>query len=344
MIADASLDVKGGKMANRRFLAFLGSFLVFAIALDFTAFAQSSATGAGRTRGVAVTIQCNVAGADVVIDGTSSGKSPFTATLAAGDHSVAVTAPGYQPYNGKFSVTQATTIPVNLQPATMAVTINTNAPGASISIDGAQIKGNASNLTAGSHSVGVSAPGYVAQNTTINVSRPETFQINLQPATVAVTFSANVGGADIAVGGPGGKFSGKAPFTAQLLPGSYAVNASAGGYQPLSTQVNVTQASGQTFALTLQPSTATMNIVIPRNVMDPDTKDEGLLRSMVKVFVDGKLMNAKAEVMGNVAVAPGRHTIRIASGALSFQQDFDFAAGGVYSLEVMFGMQLRPGK
>jgi len=296
------------------------------------------------------------------------------------------------------------------------VTINTNVAGASITVDGAGIKGNVTNLKAGSHTVSASAPGYVAQSLTINVTKVETFTINLQPATASVTFSANVGGADIAVSGVSVKaqFNGKSPFTAQLLPGTYTVTAQAGGYRPITTQVNVSAGGAQTFSLsleqlkidvvlscnvggadvsvsgpasvsgkaplaaqlppgqytvtmsaagyrsntaqvsvaaapqkqavslTLEPSNATMNIVIPRNMLDPDSKDEGLLRGMVKVFVDGRLMNAKAEVMGSVPIAPGKHTIRIASGSLSFQQDFDFAAGGAYNLELVFGMQLKP--
>jgi hypothetical protein len=82
-----------------------------------------------------------------------------------------------------------------------------------------------------------------------------------------------------------------------------------------------------------------LSIAIPQAYLDPDTR-QGDREEQVRVFVDNRMV-AKRE-MERIVVAPGRHSVRVASGAFSIQLgDFEFQPGMSYVIELSMDLKVR---
>jgi len=268
-----------------------------------------------------LTVNTNVPGAQIAIDGR--GFPGNTTTVTPGNHSLTVSAPGFQaislPFNQPAS---ANTVNITLVANTFPLTVNTNVPGAPMALDGAPFQGNTISVTPGNHTLTVSAPGF--QAVTVPFNQPagaNVLNITLVANTFPLTVNTNVPGAALALDG--------APFpgrTTSALPGNHSLTVSAPGFQTLT--VPFVQPNGpHTLNLTLVASTGTLQIVTDR--LPP-------ARPGYKILIDG------VEVRGpQQALLPGSHTVRVSAGNLSFETSVTIASGQTLTLTPSVVWDLR---
>lgn len=182
-----------------------------------------------QAMGAQLTVSSNVQGAEVLINKNPAGKTPFSATVAPGSYAVTVRAPGFVEFNQNVVVSGPVQVNATLQPLSFALTVSANVQGAGVFINGNQAGKTPFSATVapGSYSVSVRAPGFVDFNQNVVVNGPVQVNATLQQVTFALTVSANVPGADVYLNN---NLAGKAPFSAQLPAGSYAVTVRAAGY------------------------------------------------------------------------------------------------------------------
>lgn len=191
-------------------------------------------------------------------------------------------------------------------------------------------------IAPGYYTIRVSAKGYTTFNGRINVSknRYQTINITLQPLTVYVNISANIKGARIYLNN---RPRGETPAGIRLTPGTYNLRLEADGYTTYQAQLRVTTSSRQNYNFRLQPSFATLNLVIPPNYLNKPGKSK---KYLVRVWVDDKPLNSKGAVY-NLQVPPGNHKVRIDAGAVSVTNQFAFKPGVVYNLELFMEIRLK---
>jgi len=261
------------------------------------------------------------------------------------------------------------------------LTIVVNVPGAVIVVDNQQLPGNQARVTGGPHNVQVMADGYLPFSGSLVVNGDQTFPVNLQPAAprngqvapmapaqppvngqvapmppaqppvngqiaprsparvvgFLLTINVNVQGAAVFVDG--------VPVQGMPIvgPGPHSVQVTAPGYQDYTASVNVTQPLTLNVALNPVVRPSTLTFVIPRGYHDPDMHPDDP-RSFVRIIVDGTLVNPQGE-MERIPVQPGRHRIRIASGAFSVELgDMDFRPRTDYVLELGMDVKVRVSK
>ncbi len=212
-------------------------------------FAQRTVTQG--TASYTVTFQVNPPNAQIFVDGNAIKGN--VATLTSGNHTVRVTAPGYQDYNGTIMVSGNMTVPITLQPATATVTFQLNIPGAQIYVNNQPIKGTVATLPFGTHTVRVSFAGYIEFTTTITVNGNMTVPIMLQPATATVTFQLNPGNAQVFVNNQAIKGN-----VATLPFGTHNVRVTAPGYLDFNTSITVN--GNMTVPVTLQAQTFKLSV------------------------------------------------------------------------------------
>jgi hypothetical protein len=141
------------------------------------------------------------------------------------------------------------------------LTVTCNVPNAQVSVESLTDKdvqnGNASyelTLSAGDYAIRVSAPGYITQSRTINLSANATEDFQLQLATGTVKFlfpnslrapNSNLNSITIKVDGE--RINGNHNASIELRPGRHIVEVLAGGLR-MTTAVDVS--AGQTYEIT----------------------------------------------------------------------------------------------
>jgi hypothetical protein len=197
-------------------------------------------------RGFPLTVNTNVPGAYLAIDGV-----PFngnTTSVVPGPHTLTVSQGGYDTITLPFDQPRnANTLNVTLMANAFPVTVNTNVPGAFLAIDGNTFPGNTTSVSAGPHSLSVSAPGF--QPLTLPFNQPRganTLNVTLigLQGTISIDLSMLprnnyrifISGNEVRGGG------------AQTLPaGTYSVRVMSQGFA-IETTVNL--ASGQNLVVT----------------------------------------------------------------------------------------------
>jgi hypothetical protein len=191
----------------------------------------------------ALVIQCNVTGAQVLINGKLYGNTTpnYSMLVPAGTYKITVKKNGYVDYTNTVAVTAAgVVLQVNLKSVNEAppppqvlnygLTVSANINGADVFINGnpAGKTPFAAQVPNGSYTVLVRAGGFIdfTQNIVINGGP---FQVNamLQGQNQQLSIQANVNGADIFING---NVAGKTPFVSQVPMGSYSVLIKAPGY------------------------------------------------------------------------------------------------------------------
>jgi len=278
-------------------------------------------------------VNVNVPNASITVD-----NAPIQGNVAyvtRGPHSLSVQADGYLDWNGMVNVQNSMTFTVRLNPAGFPVTIRVNTPGASIFIDDADVTGTIPSVGPGSHNVRVSAPGFQDYNSVVNVTAPISLDVVLQAAGFQLSVSANVSNAMVTVNNTP---KGPVPYSEYLPPGTYSVRVTAEGYTdytaniPLNKPVNL--------SVQLAAANSLLAFVIPPMYRDPEMM-QGDSRGQVRIYVDNKLVNPNHE-LERISIAPGRHSIRIASGAFSMQLGDLVAKPGLsYVVELSMQMNVR---
>ncbi|HVP17944.1 MAG TPA: PEGA domain-containing protein [Spirochaetia bacterium] len=290
-----------------------------------------------------LTVVVNVPGAVIYVDNQ---QVPGNQTkVTGGPHNLKVIADGYLAFNRPVVVTGDQTFSVNLQPAPrlqpmgFPVSVNVNVPDAVVFVDGVQVQGTPI-VVPGQHSIQVSADGYQDYSVSVNVTGPIALDVVLNPISYQLTVNSNVPNAMVVVNDIA---KGRVPYSEYLPPDTYTVRVSARGFVDYVATVSldrplVIDASLQPVAL---PST--ISFVVPQPFLDPDMRP-GDPQSQVRIFIDGRLVNPRRE-MDRIPIQPGRHRIRIASGAFSVQlADMDIMPGTSYVLELGMDVKVRAMK
>jgi len=310
--------------------------LIFTVVVVF---AQTGSFGGKRTTQVQVQIRSNVRGASVYL-GKLHGRTPFTFTIAPGYYTIRVSASGYSTFNGRINVSKNSyqTINITLQPLMVSVMFSSNVRGARLYLNNRPKGVTPANLrlTPGSYTVRLEAKGYATYQGRVNIttSSRQNYNFQMEPAVVSVRFSSNVKGAKLYLDN---KYRGATPLNLRLTPDTYNVRVEAKGYTAYQGQVTVTPLSGQNYSFRLQPSTATLNVVVPAKYLNKLVKNQ---KNLIRLWVDKKPMNSKGGVR-NFHVTPGRHTIRITTGGVDVTRQFTFEPGAVYNLELFMDIRLR---
>ena len=305
------------------------------LALAQLGFAQSS--GGLKARLFDLTIVVDVFGADISVDTTPLNGT--VAKLPAGAHAVRVRAEGYYDFFETVNVAADRTIVVQMRPRTYPVTIRVNVPNAALFIDGRQIAGNVATVTAGSHTVRATADGYEDSLTSISVAAPMVIDAVLERAGHLLVVNANAKSARVIVNGIS---RGTVPYSEYLPPGTYTVKVSARGYTdyiasialdgPVTIAANLTQG--------VVGGSAFLSFLLPPEFLDPELRDRDA-GDLIRIYIDGRLANPKRE-LERIPVPPGRHMIRIASGAFSVQiGEIEFFPGTSYAFELAMDIGVR---
>ena len=210
-------------------------------------------------------INANVPGATVAINGTVVGRTPYSGQLTAGSYTITVTAPGYGNFSQSVVVNgpgQVNAVLQPNQPAQYPYSINANVPGATVAINGTVVGRTpySGQLTAGSYTITVTAPGYGNFSQSVVVNGPGQVNAVLSPLQASLSVNANVPGADVYINGSP---VGKVPLTLQLNPGNYTVVVKAMGYGDYSQNVQVQPqgyGSGTQVNAVLSPLQASLSV------------------------------------------------------------------------------------
>ena len=221
--------------------------------------------------------------------------------------------------------------------STFQLTITANVP-ASVSITNPMEKaftalnGNTTFVQAlvpGKYTVKVSAPGYIAQTKTIDLTANQTVNFQLQPALVRLKVTSNVHGASVQVSGAG-TASGNIPFQKNLTLGNYTVSISANGYESQSRAVNLQ--SAQNIHFNLKTAMGTLQVVI-----SPDSLNKRDIYAREKILI----IDNGIEMEGmNFQLRPGQHTIQIISGGLWTQTTINVEAGKTYTIQPTLSLEI----
>ncbi len=279
-----------------------------------------------------LTVVTNAPNAIVYVDNVQVPGN--VAQVAGGAHNVKVVADGYLAFNGPVVVSRDQTFTVTLQPAGFPLTIRVNVPNAAVFVDGVPVQG-APIVAPGQHTVQVTASGYQDYTGTVNVRGPLALDVVMNPLGFPLTVNANAPGAFVAINNVN---KGGVPYTEYLPPGTYTVRVSARGFADYVATVSLNKPT--VINVPMQPAVlpSTLTIVVPPSFLDPDVHP-GDPQAGVRVFVDGRLANPGRET-DRIPVVPGRHRIRIASGAFSVQMgDLDIQPGMAYMLQL--GMDVK---
>ncbi len=279
-----------------------------------------------------ISVQSNVPGAQVIINGNPAGTTPFSSQVPVGSYTVLVRAPGYLDYSQNVLVNGVVNLQANLIPIAFSLSVNANVAGAEVIINGnsagrtpfsAQVPG-------GSYSVLVRAPGYQDFSQNVVVSGAAQVNANLQPLSYQLNVVAtNVNAAQVLLNG---NPMGQTPFVSMLPPGTYGLTVRAPGYLDFSTQLTLT--GTQTVTATLMPSLAGWQLSFPESFVNKDLKGDHA--AQVQVYIDGVQQRA-----ANGQLAAGRHVLRLVAGGLAFETNIDVQAGKTYTFEPTLGLMVR---
>ena len=162
-----------------------------------------------------------------------------------------------------------------------------------------------------------------------------TLDVGLKAAGIQLTVNANVPNAMVSVNNTP---RGPVPYSEYLPAGTYSVRVTAPGYSDYAASIPLNRAVNLNVQLTAANSV--LAFVIPPIFRDPDMQP-GDTRGQVRIFVDNRLVNPNRE-LERIPIAPGRHTVRIASGAFSMQLgELVVQPGQSYVVELSMDMKVR---
>jgi len=206
-----------------------------------------------------VSVSANVTGANIYVDNRLVGNAPTTiGKLTTGNHTVRVTANGYEDFSTTVNVraNQRTPLTVTLQREVRSgnVAVNTNV-AADVYLNG-KLYGRSDvtlrDIPEGTYALKLVANGYETYTSNITVRAGQTLPVNvtLQAQRYSVRITSNVNGALVFVNGKqaGTIQNGAASFS--LTPDNYEFVVIAPGYYVKSARVNLGSNSNIDFDLT----------------------------------------------------------------------------------------------
>ncbi|MBU0934570.1 MAG: PEGA domain-containing protein [Spirochaetes bacterium] len=215
----------------------------------------------------------------------------------------------------------------------LTVNVTPNNVGAKIFIDNTEIKGNVATVRSGTHSIKVTAPGYQDFNSSVNVTANMTVPVTLVPLTANLTIAVTPGNVGAKIYINNAEIKGN---TMTLPLGNYAVKVTAPNYLDYNTTVNLTR--NTTLPVTLQPATATVNVVLQQTSRAKELVNNYL--TQMSVYVDGVKQNLPGNATSFVILS-GQRNVRIVSGAMQAEINFNFLPGKVYTIEPVYTLIIR---
>lgn len=134
-----------------------------------------------------LSVESNVGGAQVYLNGAYAGTTPFSAMLMPSTYSIVIRLDGYEEYTRTVKLGESYRLHATLNPVSLPVYIDaSNVPGATIYRD-SSLMGNVPYRGAwmpGSYSIRITAPGYADFTDRIFMSGPLTMQVSLTPLLI----------------------------------------------------------------------------------------------------------------------------------------------------------------
>ena len=324
---------------KKRSLAWIGAALLL-LFLAIPGYSQF--TGSGRDY-IRVTFQASVRGATVFINNSRIGVTPLTIGLKPGTYNLRVAKAGAGEFSRRITVRKvanqvfrATLRQTTERRAPVSVTTNTNVSKITAFLNDKRFEfelGSPLRIPPGSYQLRLEAEGFMPLNTTLNVTnqREQSYSFTLQPETVAVRITTNVGSAMLILNN---QQRGKAQSVFKLKPGQYQLRLEAEGFTTLNTTLNVTNQREQSYSFTLQPRMAQVTLTIPDRF-----RESGVPHGPFKLYLDGKEIKIKRDLL-QFQAAPGQHTIRLSfpGAGLSITRQFLFEIGQNYKIEFVIDL------
>jgi hypothetical protein len=256
-----------------------------------------------------LTVNSNVPGAEVSINGSAYGLVGSTITLGPGTYQLVVSANGYGDYTETFQMNGSKVINANLKPAVYMLSVTSNIRTAQVYVNGllkASV-GMSISLPAGPYQVRVSAPGYADYEETLVLTANRTINAQLQRMSYVLTINSNIQNSQVylnnrAYGGPGAY---------SLEPGTYQVRVSAPGYVDFNSTITLNQSQ----TINAQLNALNFDLSIGTDVQ------------VAQIFINDGLIGSGAAV---ISLAPGAYTIKIiAPGFALIQETIQVSANTV---------------
>jgi len=196
----------------------------------------------------------------VEIDDISRGSTPLLVSdLAAGEHTVQLTAPRYLPLKQTIliegrDITQQI-MPV-LEPAWANITLTSEPEGALLTVDGEDIGRlpRTAEILEGARVLTVTKQGFEPHSATLLVERGKALtlpKIVLKPANSVVKVRTDPAGALVSINN---EYIGPTPLTYSLIPNSAAdISISTAGYETVNRRLSLAPAEQQTINIKLAP-------------------------------------------------------------------------------------------
>ncbi|MFP4484218.1 MAG: PEGA domain-containing protein [Spirochaetaceae bacterium] len=175
-------------MSKKKALKSIVALALMALVFTGAVFAQAGARGRSRTVSYTLTVNSNVRGAQVRIDGEDRGTTPLSVTLSRGQYDLQVSADGYRSYTERVAMNGDTTIDATLEPIEYSLRIDPNVDDARIVVENVGDGRGSANFRVrpGNYTVRITAQGYDDYRTRINVRGNQTIRPRLTPSTVTV--------------------------------------------------------------------------------------------------------------------------------------------------------------
>lgn len=241
---------------TKRILVLFLLLLLAGLSLTAQSFGGRGSSGSGSSVPsiFTITVNSNVNGADVIVNGSVQGMTPMRLQLPPGNYTFRVAKRGYNDWIQTVNVNGDITLNANLAAPTFNLTVTSNVPAAEIFVNGAnQGRGRLNQpLPPGNYQVRVAAPGYNDFTATVNLNQNQTVNAVLQPAmgTLNLIIPAEI--LDRREGNPYAQIklhvdgSPQNGTSLQLTPGRHVIRVSSGG---LSFERMVDITAGQAYNL-----------------------------------------------------------------------------------------------
>ena len=246
---------------------------------------------------VSLMVEAQPLRAEVYVDGERRGTTPLRLSVRPGRREVEVRAPGHSP-KGEVIALAPGAAEVRrsymLEVAEVPLSVTTAPVRASVWVDGARV-GTApwtGNVSAGSHEVRATAPGYQDAVTRVEPTEGRaglSASLTLVPAPVSVEIRTEPSGARVTIDGAA---RGTSPLTVQLAPGEHTLALEAEGYAKVTTARVLEPAERAKWTFDLQATPVDVALV--------------LRPATAKLTVDGKPYEGAAKTL---SLLPGKHQL-----------------------------------
>ncbi|HJJ54850.1 MAG TPA: PEGA domain-containing protein [Methanocorpusculum sp.] len=221
-----------------------------------------------------INIASNPSGANVKIDGSYYGTTPFVTSLSPGSHTVTLSKSGYSSYSTSVYVksNEVSYIDATLSSSSGYISISSNPKGASVYIDGSYVGETDCTVSAstGTHSITITKSGYGSYGSKVTVNSGQ-----VSTVSAILPESSSKGYVDVASSPAGasvyidGSYVGITPSNGYLDAGAYSTTGShsikliLSGYETYSSSFTTSTTSTVVISPTLTPeksSTGTIHV------------------------------------------------------------------------------------